>query len=375
MEDTAMEKSTEIVVLGDLAKRINATYLECGAIAKTALEHALEVGRLLLQAKDQVGHGEWASWVMANCAFTERSASRYMRLAANKDQLPKSDTVSDLTLRGAMDLLTAPKAEPTTSKRLTCDKDEHYEPQNPADEGVEEPEVSKPKPAPKAKAPETDKVGCHFPKDNPGVAEAFANAVKITHLMTMVKALKSAANAEREAGDKVFAFLNFQEIQLECENIHRAFRFAKPYAEGVLVRAPPVAEPLDGAILVGVAAGLARRPIRSLRLAKQGALARRGAAGKRRAPAEALDDDPADGRVDARQGERGEGDFALRIEILGRADKTQAAFLHQVIPLALRPRDVMPCHVVFHVYVHQADVVLDQFAASFIQRRPGHGPA
>jgi hypothetical protein len=72
------------------------------------VHHALEAGRLLLEAKAGLPHGAWLPWLQENCAFPERTARLYMKVAR---ELPahlegdKSATVADLTLREAVDLL------------------------------------------------------------------------------------------------------------------------------------------------------------------------------------------------------------------------------------------------------------------------------
>ena len=69
----------------------------------------MEAGRLLIQAKDQVGHGGWLPWLKANTSVSERTAQAYMKVARD---LPKSAVTADLTLDEALKLLGAPKADP-----------------------------------------------------------------------------------------------------------------------------------------------------------------------------------------------------------------------------------------------------------------------
>ncbi len=72
------------------------------------MEHALEAGRLLLEAKKGLPHGEWLPWLKENCPeVSERSAQRYMRFTQNRGELEsKTATVADLTVRAAEGLLT-----------------------------------------------------------------------------------------------------------------------------------------------------------------------------------------------------------------------------------------------------------------------------
>jgi Protein of unknown function (DUF3102) len=73
--------------------------------------HARVAGELLIQAKAKAGHGKWLPWLRDECEISERTASLYMRLAKNRggidDQI--GNAVADLTLRGAMKLLSPPR--------------------------------------------------------------------------------------------------------------------------------------------------------------------------------------------------------------------------------------------------------------------------
>jgi hypothetical protein len=61
---------------------------------------------LLIEAKSRVRHGEWLSWLEANCPLSDRQARNYMRLARNRQR------VADLpSVREAVAFL----AEPATA--------------------------------------------------------------------------------------------------------------------------------------------------------------------------------------------------------------------------------------------------------------------
>ena len=62
-----------------------------------AIEHAIECGRLLVEAKASVPHGEWLPWLCENTKVSERTARRWMRFAENSETLPaKPATVAEL---------------------------------------------------------------------------------------------------------------------------------------------------------------------------------------------------------------------------------------------------------------------------------------
>src|SRR5215469_4422868 len=59
---------SEAQTLSELARRIDA---EHGAVATalcSALAHAIAAGKLLIEAKAKVRHGQWLKWIEANCS-------------------------------------------------------------------------------------------------------------------------------------------------------------------------------------------------------------------------------------------------------------------------------------------------------------------
>jgi hypothetical protein len=81
------------VDLAALAAEINAQTDAGDAATQRGLEHYRQAGLQLIQAKKNVGHGNWLPWLRANCPkLNERRARRYMELA-------KSDAASDLTVQ------------------------------------------------------------------------------------------------------------------------------------------------------------------------------------------------------------------------------------------------------------------------------------
>jgi len=101
--------------LKSLAGTINDTHAAAGASFRAGVQHAMEAGRLLIEAKEQVGHGEWLPWLRANCEFSERTAQAYMRVAKRAGELEASpQRVADLPLREALALLAAPQPQEPT---------------------------------------------------------------------------------------------------------------------------------------------------------------------------------------------------------------------------------------------------------------------
>jgi hypothetical protein len=93
--------------LTDLAIRINAEHKAASEALTQGLQRAIAAGRLLIEAKAAIPHGEWLSWLASNCAVSERTAQAYMRVAkgfAGIDET-KSAAVADLSFRDALNSL------------------------------------------------------------------------------------------------------------------------------------------------------------------------------------------------------------------------------------------------------------------------------
>lgn len=76
---------------------------------QVAATSILEIGRLLIQAKEQLPHGEWGSWLRDRVEFSERSANNFMRVAREYASNPQ--LVADLGIRKAIALLDVPEEE------------------------------------------------------------------------------------------------------------------------------------------------------------------------------------------------------------------------------------------------------------------------
>lgn len=106
------QNSNRLTVLADEIRQADAAARRS---AQALAEAALEAGHKLLEAKELVGHGNWLPWLKEHCQLTERTAQRYMRLAGSG---LKSDTVTDLGIRGALDAIAAQK-DPRTEALAT----------------------------------------------------------------------------------------------------------------------------------------------------------------------------------------------------------------------------------------------------------------
>jgi Protein of unknown function (DUF3102) len=93
-----------------LAATISEHIDAANAATRRGLEHAIAAGLLLIEAKELVAHGEWLTWLQANCRLSERQARTYMRLARHRHRL-ESAVAADLTIAAAEALVGKPKPE------------------------------------------------------------------------------------------------------------------------------------------------------------------------------------------------------------------------------------------------------------------------
>jgi hypothetical protein len=95
--------------LPDLAAGIRREIEAAESDFQSAVQHAIQAGALLIDAKAQVKHGGWLPWLEANFPGSVRSAQGYMRLAENAEDAQR---VAHLGLKGALREISAPKPEP-----------------------------------------------------------------------------------------------------------------------------------------------------------------------------------------------------------------------------------------------------------------------
>ena len=101
--------------LPELAASIRQEHHLAEQHAMQAVNHAMEAGRLLIEAKALCSHGKWLSWLADNFEGSARTAQAYMRLYENRDALANTQSSAHLSIDGALKLLAEPKeAEPAT---------------------------------------------------------------------------------------------------------------------------------------------------------------------------------------------------------------------------------------------------------------------
>ena len=92
---TTETSSTEL----DIASRINALHEKAEALSKLAkdkaqeaIKVAIECGKLLVEQKSKMNHGDWLPWVENNCDFSQRTSYRYIKLFESVAKLSTQDS-------------------------------------------------------------------------------------------------------------------------------------------------------------------------------------------------------------------------------------------------------------------------------------------
>ena len=88
-----------------LPAQIEAEHQAALGAARSAIEHAVRCGELLIEAKAEAGRGSWLHWVETNLSFGARQAQKYMRLAEHAAELPNAN--SDFAYSSIDDALAA----------------------------------------------------------------------------------------------------------------------------------------------------------------------------------------------------------------------------------------------------------------------------
>ena len=105
--DTAADRLAQSNSLADLAARIKVEHTAVSTALNESVKHAIAAGELLIEAKDQIAHGQWLPWLDDHCTISERTAQLYMRCAKNRraieDQIRNG--VADLSLNEAAAML------------------------------------------------------------------------------------------------------------------------------------------------------------------------------------------------------------------------------------------------------------------------------
>jgi hypothetical protein len=104
-EHTMMDDKIPAPSLVELIVWINHAHRQSRQAVCVSLEQAKLAGDLLLQAKSQVGHGHWLSWLEANMEFSIRTAEVYMRISKCWPQIAKFAGSANMSIEKILALL------------------------------------------------------------------------------------------------------------------------------------------------------------------------------------------------------------------------------------------------------------------------------
>jgi hypothetical protein len=103
----------------NIAAAINAAHDQVEASKREAVKHAIDCGRLLIEAKATAKHGEWDAWVSQHCSFSMRTAQLYMKAFRHVGDDPlKAQRVADMSLRDLAAFMAQPIADEVAGRRL-----------------------------------------------------------------------------------------------------------------------------------------------------------------------------------------------------------------------------------------------------------------
>lgn len=107
----------ELTLTGEtLVVAIRTAHEAASAAARSALEHALECGRLLAQARAGIPHGGWEKYLSDTCGIAPRTGRLYLRLHEHRGRLQNRQRVAGLTIREAAKVIAQPRPEVATAE-------------------------------------------------------------------------------------------------------------------------------------------------------------------------------------------------------------------------------------------------------------------
>ena len=102
----------------ELADRINEEHRQVVATVNKGIKHALEAGRLLIEAKAQCPHGTWGNWLDDHFDGSNRSARVYIQVARKWPEIEsKMADSANLGIDGSVKLLAGGDPRPARQPR------------------------------------------------------------------------------------------------------------------------------------------------------------------------------------------------------------------------------------------------------------------
>ena len=108
LAQTVREQLRAQTTPADTVRDIEAVTCEILHLKQELAQNIVDIGLRLIEAKTMLSHGEWLPWLKENVCFSEATAQRYMKVAA---EFPNPALVRDLGVRKALALLELPPSE------------------------------------------------------------------------------------------------------------------------------------------------------------------------------------------------------------------------------------------------------------------------
>lgn len=93
--------------MNEVSKDIKRLEFEIIYLKTQTAQNIIEIGKRLIEVKNQLPHGQWIEWLGGNVGFTERSAQRFIQIASD----PNTKSISYLGVTKVFDLLSMPLEE------------------------------------------------------------------------------------------------------------------------------------------------------------------------------------------------------------------------------------------------------------------------
>lgn len=104
----------------NLARRVNVAFRK----SRRAFRRSIECGKLLIEAKELVRHGNWITWLEANTEVSPRTAQKLIRLARNQDAImANAPDRAHLAVNSALALIAKKKPGAIASDDDACAAD------------------------------------------------------------------------------------------------------------------------------------------------------------------------------------------------------------------------------------------------------------
>lgn len=106
--DLRSAESNETTVTHLAGRSVDQITLEINFYKAQTAQNIIEIGKRLIEAKQQLQHGEWLPWLRDKVQFTERSAQNFMRIA---QEFSNTKTLADLPYTKLLTLLQVPEGD------------------------------------------------------------------------------------------------------------------------------------------------------------------------------------------------------------------------------------------------------------------------